>query len=236
MLRSSSCSSAGLASDTKPEVHLTPLREVIVRDAPRPLAPTGRLPLGLFPPCSPSTSKRTCAGLRSFFRLPTSVHLPTVTRTWPPPPAPPESTWDRPFSGLHYAALTAPGPTGTRPEHITDLLNVPRRVHANKIHAALSALFCRISAGTLPPAARWLTRTRLWQRKKNGKPRPIKMGEFLRSAYAKRLVNLAQVHLRTKTLHMHQWGVAGGVRSLVSLARHDRTPGAQRHAGAASGG
>ena len=33
------------------------------------------------------------------------------------------------------------------------------------------------------------------------------MGEFLRSAYAKRLVNLAQVHLRTKTLHMHQWGV-----------------------------
>ena len=125
-----------------------------------------------------------------------------------PPPALPESTSDRPFSGLHYAALPAPGPTGTRPEHITDLLNVPRRVHANKIHAALSALFCRISAGTLPPAARWLTRTRLcWQRKKNGKPRPIKMGEFLRSAYAKRLVNLAQVHLRTKTLHMHQWGV-----------------------------
>ena len=125
-----------------------------------------------------------------------------------PPPALPESTWDRPFSGLHYAALTAPGPTGTRPEHITDLLNVPRRIHANKIHAALSALFCRISAGTLSPAARWLTRTRLcWQRKKNGKPRPIKMGEFLRSAYAKRLVNLSQVHLRTKTLHMHQWGV-----------------------------
>ena len=181
---------------------------MIASDAPRPLAPTGRLPLGSFPPCSPLTSKRTCAGLRSFFRLPTSVHLPTVTRTWLLPPALPESTWDRPFSGLHYAALTAPGPTGTRPEHITDLLNVPRRVHANKIHAALSALFCRISAGTLPPAARWLTRTRLcWQRKKNGKPRPIKMGEFLRSAYAKRLVNLAQVHLRTKTLHMHQWGV-----------------------------
>ena len=33
------------------------------------------------------------------------------------------------------------------------------------------------------------------------------MGEFLRSAYAKRLVNLSQVHLRTKTLYMHQWGV-----------------------------
>ena len=155
-----------------------------------------------------------------------------------PPPALPESTWDRPFSGLHYAALTAPGPTGTRPEHITDLLNVPRRIHANKVHAALSALFCGISAGSLPPAARWLTRTRLcWQRKKNGKPRPIKMGEFLRSAYAKRLVNLSQVHLRTKTLRMHQWGgqPAGGVRSLVSLARHDRTSSAQWHDRAAGG-
>ena len=41
--------------------------------------------------------------------------------------------------------LTAPGPTGTRAEHITDMLSVPRRVHANKLHAALSALFCQIS-------------------------------------------------------------------------------------------
>ena len=52
-------------------------------------------------------------------------------------PIPPEADWDRPFDGLHYAALTAPGFCGTRAEHIIDLLNVPRRVHANKIHAAL---------------------------------------------------------------------------------------------------
>ena len=59
--------------------------------------------------------------------------------------------------------------------------------------------------------------------RKNGKPRPIKMGEFLRSAYAKRLVNLSQVHLRTKTLHMHQWGVnlPGACEALVPQARHD---------------
>ena len=201
MLRSSFCSSARLASDAKPVVHLTPPSEAIARDAPQLLAPIGRPPLGSFLPCSPSMSKRMCFGLRSFFRPSTLVHLPTVILAWPPPPA-------LPFSGLHYAALTAPGPTGTRPEHITDFRNVPRRIHANKIHAALSALFCRIFAGTLVPAARWLTRTRLcWQRKKNGKPCPIKMGEFLRSAYAKCLVNLSQVHLRTKTLHMHQWGV-----------------------------
>ena len=89
------------------------------------------------------------------------------------------------------------------------MLGVPRRVHANKLHTALSALFCRIFAGALPSAARWLTRTRLcWQRKKNGKPKPIKMGELLRSAYAKRLVNQHQVTLRSKVLRMHQWGIS----------------------------
>ena len=41
----------------------------------------------------------------------------------------------RPFRGF----------SGTRVEHITDLLNVPRRVHANKIHASW------ISAGTRRP-------------------------------------------------------------------------------------
>ena len=55
-------------------------------------------------------------------------------------------------------------------------------------------------------AARWLTRTRLCcQRKKNGKLRPIKMEELLRSAFAKWPVNPHQVILRSKVLRMHQW-------------------------------
>ena len=52
-----------------------------------------------------------------------------------PPPPPPGEDWDRPFTGLHYASLAAPGPTGIRAEHITDMLSVPRRLHANKLHA-----------------------------------------------------------------------------------------------------
>ena len=123
-----------------------------------------------------------------------------------PPPPPPGEEWDRPFAGLHYTALTAPGHTDTRAD--TSRTCSACLGHANKLHA-LSALFCQISAGTLPLAARWLTRTRLcWQRKKNGKPRPIKMGELLRSAYAKRLVNQQQVILRSKVLRMHQWGIS----------------------------
>ena len=202
--RNSFCSSARQGSGANPVVRLTPLSEATARDASQLLAPAGKR----FPPCSPSMYRRTRAGPKSSFRPPTLARPPTVIPFWLPlllcqnPPG----TGPSLACTMRLSLLQAR--PGLAPEHITDLLNVPRRIHAFKIHAALSALFCRISAGSLPPSARWLTRTRLcWQRKKNGKPRPIKMGEFLRSAYAKRLVNLSQVHLHTKTLHMHQWGV-----------------------------
>ena len=39
------------------------------------------------------------------------------------------------------------------------------------------------------------------------KPRPIKMGEVLRSCYAKHLVHKHRVKLRTTCLSMHQWGI-----------------------------
>ena len=126
--------------------------------------------------------QRTSPGPKSSFPPPPWERKPAAKRRWNLAPNPGED-WDRPFAGLHFAALTAPCPTGARAEHVTDMLSVPRRIHANKQHAALSAVFCRISAGTLPPAARWLTRTRLcWHCKKSGKPRPINVGELLGSA------------------------------------------------------
>ena len=78
---------------------------------------------------------------------------PAATRCWSPP-APPEADWTCP--SLAFTLLPSP----RRAPLALALLNVPRCVLANKIHAALSALFCRMSAGTLPPAARWLTRAR----------------------------------------------------------------------------
>ena len=48
----------------------------------------------------------------------------------------PDEDQDRPFARLHYAVPTAPGPTGTRAEHVTDMLGVPRRIHANCWHAS----------------------------------------------------------------------------------------------------
>ena len=62
---------------------------------------------------------------------------------WEPGTSFPPQLW---WAQVH--TLTAPGPTGIRPEHIPDLLSVLRRVHANKVHAAFSALCYRISTGT----------------------------------------------------------------------------------------
>jgi hypothetical protein len=118
------------------------------------------------------------------------------------------SPGEGPLKGVRYSALTGPGPSGTRPEHITDMLSVPRRADSNKLHRALAMVYAAIEHGALPPDARWIARTRLsWVRKKTGKPRPIKMGEFLRSAYAKSLAHKHQGKLRKKLLDMHQWGV-----------------------------
>ena len=57
---------------------------VTVRDVPQLLAPTGRPPRGLSPPCSPSLNRRTRAGPRSSFRPPTLARPLTVILTWLP--------------------------------------------------------------------------------------------------------------------------------------------------------
>ena len=56
--------------------------------------------------------------------------------------------------------------------------------------------------------------------KKNRKTRPIKMGEFLRSCYAKHLVHKKRVQLRQKCLGMHQWGI--GLPGAVEALSHWR--------------
>ena len=53
--------------------------------------------------------------------------------------------------------------------------------------------------GHLPEEARWLTRTRLVYLHRPGRdlPRPIRIGEFLRSAQAKRTLRAAAPRLRS---------------------------------------
>ena len=94
----------------------------------------------------------------------------SVPKSFSPPPL-----WkDRPTATRRWNLLRPSGKTGTalcwpaqrrshssRPHWHSSGTRHGHSQRANKLHAALSALFCRISAGTLPPAARWLTRTRL---------------------------------------------------------------------------
>ena len=155
----------------------TPLPELIVRDEQPRLAPAAKPPLGLSPPCSLWTRARICSGPRNS-SPPLREHRPTATRSW---------------------TLLRPMRTGTdplracivQPSLLLVQLAFDRSTSLNcLVHAALAAPLCRLSAGSLPPAATWLTRTRLcWQHNKNGKPGTIKMGELLRSVYAQQLVN-----------------------------------------------
>ena len=84
------------------------------------------------------------------------------------------------------------------------MLSVLRRRDANRLLRALMQLHAAIDERKLCDEARWLPRTRLWwQLKRINKPRPIKMGESLRSCYAKGVVHSRWAKLRTAFLGMH---------------------------------
>ena len=122
-----------------------------------------------------------------------------------------------PCLGVRYGKLVGPGPTGFRPEHLKEMLAVPRLREALSLQKALNRLHYTMLRGELADSMRWLTRTRLcWQKKKNGIPRPIKIGELLRSSYAKRTVHRFRRSLRPTLLNMRQWGVGmpGSVEAL----------------------
>ena len=90
---------------------------------------------------------------------------------------------------------------------------------ANRLCRAMSAVQRKIKAGALIEEAKWIKRTRLVFLEKKGstKPRPVRIGEFLRSTVAKRMQRQAAPRLRRTFRNYHQWGVAmpGGAEALV---------------------
>ncbi len=123
-----------------------------------------------------------------------------------------------PLDGVHYAKLTAPGPSGFRAEHLKEMLGVRRRAEAQSLRLSLARLHECLRRKAAPNALRWLPRTRLcWQKKKTGKPRPIKMGELLRTCYAKRFAKKHMPKLRKGFRQAHQWGIGvpGACEGLV---------------------
>ena len=117
-----------------------------------------------------------CLGRRSSFPPPPGARRPTVTRCWSRLRTPLERIGIGPSPACTARSSLHRAPLALARSASADMLSVPRRVHANKIHAALSALFCRIfcrCASVGRPVAH-AHAARVASARENGKPRPIK--------------------------------------------------------------
>ena len=124
-----------------------------------------------------------------------------------------------PLKGIRFAALSAPGPSGARPEHIKEALQAKSRVLTGKLLKAIGRLERMAVAGKLPDSMRWITRSRLIFLKKatGNKPRPIRIGELLRRIIGKHMAHGHRSEFSAVFGSMRQWGVGtpGGCEGLV---------------------
>ena len=123
------------------------------------------------------------------------------------------------LKGVRSKALSAPGPTGARPEHLKELLGIKNKRIARRLIQSISKFVEVASKGTLPDAAGFLLDSRLvFLRKKRGrKPRPIRVGELWRRVVAKRLMHDHNADIASMCKSARQFGVGypGGVDVLV---------------------
>ena len=130
-----------------------------------------------------------------------------------------EGTIPKPLEGVHFAAESAPGPSGRRPEHLRDLLACPRRRATRRLLALLSRLQSEAASGRLPQCMNWLLRTRVVYIGKKGssKPRPLRVGEFLRRVISKRELFKQRPQIMRRMLAARQFGIAlpGGAECLI---------------------
>jgi hypothetical protein len=81
-----------------------------------------------------------------------------------------------PLEGVRFAALSGPGPSGMRPEHIRDMLNCGLRRISNRLLRALQVTEALAAGGDLPDAWRWMLDSRLaYIKKRSATPRPIRV-------------------------------------------------------------
>ena len=67
----------------------------------------------------------------------------------------------KPLQGVHFAAESAPGPSGRRPEHLRDLLACPHRRATRRLLFQLDRLQGGAARAQLPEFLDWLLRTRV---------------------------------------------------------------------------
>ena len=130
-------------------------------------------------------------------------------------------SWSKALEGVRFGALSAPGNSGARPEHLRDAITCKPRASAAQLGRAISSLSQKACAGLLDDTCRWILESRLvFFRKKSGTvPRPIRIGELWRRTIAKKMANDFRPELRSLFLKARQFGIAipGGTEALIHL-------------------
>ena len=123
-----------------------------------------------------------------------------------------------PLKGISFPPMSGPGPSGTRPEHVKDMLGTSKRALRTRLLKLLDKAIEMGIAGTLPNSCRWILGTAATFLTKPGKdtPRPIRCGEWLRKVIAKVLLRRYRGKIRKRMLELMQFGVQmpGGCEAL----------------------
>ena len=124
--------------------------------------------------------------------------------------------------GVRFAALSAPGPSGLRPEHLREMALSRRARSRFAFERAMGRFVAAGVKGQLPAAAWWITDSAVTFVRKpgadeNAAPRPLRVGEVLRRWIAKRIVAAEREGMRKLFARRRQFGVAcpGGTEILI---------------------
>ncbi len=124
--------------------------------------------------------------------------------------------------GVRFAALSAPGPSGLRPEHLKELATCRRARSRHAFERAMNKFVASGIRGELPQPAWWITDSAVTFVRKPGAapdaaPRPLRVGEVLRRWIAKRITVAERDLMRKLFASRRQFGVAcpGGTEILL---------------------
>ena len=125
--------------------------------------------------------------------------------------------------GVRFAALSAPGPSGLRPEHLLELAQTRSLRSRRSFEQAMSGFVASAVSGRLPVTSSWwITDSALTFIRKPGAtledaPRPLRVGEVLRRFVGKRIAAAEKAHMRELFARERQFGVAcpGGAEVLA---------------------
>eukprot|EP00972_Heterocapsa_arctica_P055731 8221406-Heterocapsa_arctica.AAC.1 len=98
-------------------------------------------------------------------------------------------TWmdNDPMRGIKYPPLSGPGPSGFRPEFITDLMTVRKKCVTRRLKKTLSTFFRKAGRGELPDEMRWILGSggKFLEQPGKNNPRLIRSGEWWAKSGAK---------------------------------------------------